>query len=122
MIARLVMFGSDLLRYLLLCLVCVASGMGLMRLIRLYLPLQLALVFAPVLTMALWSVGLGISVAWRIPVGWLAGPLWGLTGALAHTPHQAPKKQLAESANSTAQRTSLRLVLAPISGQSPPGL
>jgi hypothetical protein len=77
------MFGSDLLRYFLLCLVCVASGMGLMRLIRLYQPPQLALVLAPVLTLTYWSVGLGIGVAWRIPVQSLAVPLWALTFALA---------------------------------------
>jgi hypothetical protein len=82
-IAHLAIFGGDLLRYLLLCVLCVASGMGLMRLIRLSLPLHLALVLAPMLTLAFWSVGLGIGVAWRVPVRSLAGPLWALTIVLA---------------------------------------
>jgi hypothetical protein len=69
--------------YFLLCLVSVAMGLGLLRLFRINLPLQMALTFAPVLTTACWAVVLGIGVALRIPVHSLTNQVWKLTLGLA---------------------------------------
>src|SRR5262249_564433 len=76
-------FQDGLLQYLLLCVVSVAMGLGILRLVRLDLPTQMALAFAPVLTAACWAVVLGVGVALRAPGRNLAAPLWALTLGLA---------------------------------------
>jgi hypothetical protein len=76
-------FRDGLLHYFLLCLVSVATGIGLLRLFRVDLPLRMALAFAPLLTAGCWVVVLGIGVTLRIPVRSLAGPLWVLTLGIA---------------------------------------
>jgi hypothetical protein len=76
-------FDGGLLLYILLCAVSVATGMGLVHLLRLRLPGQYALLLAPVLTLALWTVILGFGVAVGIPVSYLTAPLWVVTLGLA---------------------------------------
>src|SRR5438132_9947248 len=65
--------------YLLLCLISIITGAGLIRLLRLRLPLSAAMVLAPVLTLVSWSLVLGIGVGFRVPVRYVSVALWGLT-------------------------------------------
>jgi hypothetical protein len=76
-------FLGGLLQYFLVCLVSIAMGLGLLRVLRIELPLQMALAFAPMLTAGCWAVVLGIGVTIRLPVRSLTAPLWILTLAMA---------------------------------------
>ncbi len=69
--------------YGLTCAVSVLAGLGLLRLIRLPLVLRSALLLAPVITLAFWSVGLGLGVVCGCPVRYLAVVVWPFTLGLA---------------------------------------
>jgi hypothetical protein len=83
MLPLLTTVGEGLSLYLLFCALTVAAGVSLVRLVRLQLPLRQALMLAPVLTLVLWTVGLGIGVSLGVPVRTLAIVLWLLTFGLA---------------------------------------
>jgi hypothetical protein len=83
MITQIATFAGGLGLYLLVCAISVAAGMGLVRLLRVRLPRPSALVLAPVLTLAFWSVFLGFGVPLGVPVRQLTPLLWALTLGLA---------------------------------------
>lgn len=80
---QLAMLDGGLLLYLLLCALSVVAGLGLVRLLRLPLSVRSALILAPALTLAFWSVAFGVGVPFRIPVRYLTAPVWAATLALA---------------------------------------
>jgi hypothetical protein len=76
---QLSVFVGNLVLFLLFCLSSVLAGIAIMRLSGLHIAPRPALVIAPTVTMAFWTVGLGIGVALRTPVYILAIILWPLT-------------------------------------------
>jgi hypothetical protein len=76
-------FAGGLGLYLFVCAISVAAGMGLVHLLRVRLPRPSAMVLAPVLTLAFWSVALGFGVPLGFTVRQLTPPLWVLTLGLA---------------------------------------
>jgi hypothetical protein len=74
---------ADCLRYLCLCVLSVACGVGLLQLGRVSLSRRMMLLLAPTVTHALWALTLGVGVIGGLPVRRFAGGIWLLTGALA---------------------------------------
>lgn len=70
---------ADLLLYLLCASLLVSAGIGILALFGIRADLVTVALLAPVVTQALWGNCLGIGVALRAPVRWLAGPLLAVT-------------------------------------------
>jgi hypothetical protein len=75
-------FISGLSAYVLLSILSVAAGCGALKLLRIDLSGPMALALAPILTLGIWSVGMGIGVGLRLPMWLVAVGLWPLTIAL----------------------------------------
>ncbi len=73
----------DLLRYAVLCFVSMAVGLGVLRLCRVRLAPAAAMMLAPIMALACWSVAVGWGVALGIPLRLITPPLWALSLAVA---------------------------------------
>jgi hypothetical protein len=74
---------AGLLRYLLLCAISMGVGLAILRLLRVSLEQSSALMLAPAVTLAWWSVLLGFGVSCGVPVRILAAPVWAVSVALS---------------------------------------
>ena len=74
---------ESVVTYLLLCLISVLAGRGFLRLTGPQIEPRVSVYLAPVMTLALWSIVLGIGVSIGVPVKRLWVLIWLLTALLA---------------------------------------
>ncbi|HYB41721.1 MAG TPA: hypothetical protein VEL75_08125, partial [Candidatus Methylomirabilis sp.] len=74
---------TSLLLYAVLCAAALATGLGLLRLLRLDVDDASRFLLAPAVGLVFWSLALGIVGGLRIPVKHAWAWLWGATALLA---------------------------------------
>jgi hypothetical protein len=65
--------------YLLLCVISILTGQGILHLIGGHIERRISLYLAPVITLTLWAIVLGIGVSVGFPVKYLVVVTWAVT-------------------------------------------
>jgi hypothetical protein len=82
-VAKVLVCSHGLFLYLLLCGGAVLTGLGILRVLRLECRGSVRIVLAPVAALVCWTLTLGWTCAWRIPVKYVTPWLWLASGLLA---------------------------------------